>query len=325
MSGLLVVDGGQSAVRIRVSESSSAPSTVVELPGVTRLDEPLRAVPQAVADAVEHLQHPSLDRVVLGLTTAPTDPASLAALASRVADVTGAGEIWLADDTVTAHAAALAGLAGVALWVGTGVACLAVRAEGEPRLRTFDGHGFLLGDHGGAFAIGRDALALVLRDADLGRPPHGVLPGLAEARFGDLTEAPVVLHDSPTRIHDVAQFARDVLAVADEDDRADAVVTAAADELARTVEAATAWAGPDVPVVVGGGMLTEAPALRERLTTALGARPTAALDGPPTAALDAPLTAATRSAIHGAEWLGHQPTPGVYREGVYVWRRGPVA
>lgn len=306
MNRLLVVDGGQSAVRVRVSESSSAPSTVVELPGVTRLDDPLRAVPQAVADAVEHLQRPPLDRVVLGLTTAPVDPASLAELAARLAEVTGAGEVWLADDTVTAHAAALAGRAGVALWVGTGVACLAARA-GTPRLRTFDGHGFLLGDHGGAFGIGRDALALVLRDADLGLPARGRLPALAEARFGDLARVPVALHDSPTRIHDIAQFARDVLLAAPDDDRARGVVTAAARELARTVEAAVAWAGPAAPVVLGGGMLAEGP-LRAALTGALAV----------------PVTTATRSAIEGAEWLGHQPTPGTYREAVYVWRRGPV-
>ena len=55
---------------------------------------------------------------------------------------------------MTSHAGALSLGWGVSLVAGTGVACLAVPAEGEPRI--VGGHGYLLGDEGGAFWIGRE-------------------------------------------------------------------------------------------------------------------------------------------------------------------------
>lgn len=305
MTRLLVVDGGQSTVRVRVSTAEDRPNTVVELPGVTRLDQPAEAIPKKVSDAMENLQYPPIDRVVLGLTTAPSDADECEVLAQRIASITGARDVWLADDSVTAHAAAFSGETGVALWAGTGVACFAVSPDA---LRTFDGLGFLLGDYGGAFWIGRTALKQILRDFDLGRPQRGLLPTRAAQHFGSLKNLHIAVHDSPTRIDDIAQFARIVLDSASEDPQAGNLVREAARLLAETASTAAAWVGANTPLALGGRLLTSHPVLFEALSEVL--RNNSGISQ---------LTRVSTSIVDGAMWLGRQSHPGRYREAVFVW------
>ena len=100
-------------------------------------------------------------------------------------------EVWLADDAVTAHAGALSLGWGVSVTAGTGVACLAVPPDGAPRV--IGGHGYLLGDEGGAFWIGREGLRAVLRAAD-GRGPSTALAGPASQRFDGLDDLGARVH-----------------------------------------------------------------------------------------------------------------------------------
>lgn len=302
MTSVLAVDGGQSGVRVCVSGRPGGATTVVELPGVTRLDDPHTAIPARVHDAVEHLRRPGISRVVVGLTTAPTDLAQCADLSAALAKVTGANEVWVADDTVTAHAAAFAGEPGIALWVGTGVACFAVTAQ--QGARRFDGLGFLLGDLGGAFSIGRRALAHVLRQHDISTAAGGSLAECVQERFGPLEHIPVVVHDSPTMIQDVAELAPDVLASAATDPAAAEIVAWAAQQLALTLTAATEWARGAPRIVLGGGVLTSTPTLRQALAKEFPEKH---------------LAVTTSAAIDGALWLGHQESPGVYHDAVHEW------
>src|SRR5689334_18804531 len=158
MGRVLGVDGGQSAIRLRHADTGR----VIEVDGVSRLEgDTVDAVVRAVADGWARLGAPVTDRVVLGLTTAPTDTPSRDRLCAGVARATDASEVWLADDAVTTHAGALSGSWGVSVTVGTGVACLAVPRAGDPCI--IGGHGYLLGDEGGGFWIGREGLRAVLR------------------------------------------------------------------------------------------------------------------------------------------------------------------
>ena len=122
---VLGVDGGQSGIRLR----HSAEDRVVEVEGVSRREGDVVA---AVADAVAHGWREggfgAVDRVVLGLTTAPSDPDEADRLAAMVGAATGAREVWVADDAVTSHAGALSMGPGVSVIAGTGVACLALPA-----------------------------------------------------------------------------------------------------------------------------------------------------------------------------------------------------
>ncbi len=125
---VLAVDGGQSGIRLRHSSSDD----VIEVEGVSRLEtDTQEAVAAAVAAGYRRGRWGPVDRAVLGLTTAPTDSPSRQRLCAAVAEATGAAEVWLADDSVTAHAGALSRSWGVSVVAGTGVACLAVPELGR--------------------------------------------------------------------------------------------------------------------------------------------------------------------------------------------------
>jgi N-acetylglucosamine kinase-like BadF-type ATPase len=269
MSGVLAVDGGQSGIRIR---HSSGP-TVLERDGVSRLEgDPVSRVAALIVDAVERSSFPTADIAVLGLTTAPSDAQARARLSRTVAASGVAHEVWVADDTVTSHVGALSGEAGVSFIVGTGIACLSRPVEGEPRI--FDGYGYLLGDDGGAWWIGRTGLRAAL-DAHAGRGPSTLLVDAASGRFGAMQDLHVRLHDAARPVNDIAQFARDVLRLADADDRvARDIVSNAAALLFDTVVAAARWCGGSrVAVALGGRMLQPGTALRVRFDELLASDP----------------------------------------------------
>jgi glucosamine kinase len=316
MTRVLGVDGGQSGIRSRHSSGDR----VVEVEGVSRLEgDTVAAVADAVARAWDEAGFDVVDRAVLGLTTAPTDVDSRERLCALVGLATDAAEVWLADDAVTTHAGALSLGWGVSVVAGTGVACLAVPEQGDARL--IGGHGYLLGDEGGAFWIGREGLRAVLRAAD-GRGPATALAASAARRFDGLTDLGDRLHSARRPVNDIAQFAPEVLAIADDGDALAGTITEdAVTELVLLIRAGVAAAGaPEpgvrqslVPVALGGRLLGEGTPLRRRLDRRLGAE---------LPCVEA--RSADASPLEGAISLGSAAGPGRYRDLVYIWRP-PVA
>jgi len=312
VSRVLGVDGGQSGTRLRDSDGREAAAA-----GVSRLEgDTVRALADALTAAWQLGGFERVDRAVLGLTTAPADTAAADRLCALVSDTTGASEVWLADDAVTSHAGALSLGWGVSVVGGTGVACLALPAAGDARI--MGGHGFLLGDEGGGFWIGRRALAAILRARE-GRDPRGELAGgglvqAAELRFGPLDEIPARLHTIERPVDAIAAFAQDVLEACDEDDHvAVEVVDDAAAELVLLVAAASRLAGADrvtVPLALGGRLLTDGTPLRGRLDEALGR-----------ADFAVSARTADRSPVEGAVMLGLSDEPGRYGSLVHCWRQ----
>jgi glucosamine kinase len=303
---VLAIDGGQSAIRATWSDDPE----VIEVPGVSREGKADDRVVEAVESAWRSLGSPTVERAVLGLTTAPTDPARAGALAARVGAAVGAQEVWVSDDAVTNHAGALSCGVGVSLTAGTGVACLVVPERGEPRI--VGGHGYLLGDEGGGFWIGRAGIGAALRAAE-GRAEPTRLQGLAGARFGPLDQLPVRLHDEQGAVDAIARFSIDVLGAAADDPVATGIVEAAAGELMGVVLAATSIAeAGDTPrpiaVALGGRLLATPTPLRAALDARL--------------ARDPRIRARTADAspLAGAMALGMQPEPGRYAPLVHVWR-----
>jgi glucosamine kinase len=271
MIRVLGVDGGQSGIRLR----HNAGPLVVEVDGVSRLEgDTVGAVAVAVAKGWRQGSFEPVERVVLGLSTSPSDEAEAERLCAAVGLATGAPEVWLADDAVTSHAGALSLGWGVSLVAGTGVACLARPRTGPARI--LGGHGYLLGDEGGAFWIGRRALGEVLRAGE-GRGSDvadvAVLSAAAEQRFGSLDGLATRLHSGDRPVHAVAGFARDVQAAADNGDPlAVAILREAAAELLALAGAGVRWAGPDeapVPLAIGGRLLAGGTPLRDLLDAAL--------------------------------------------------------
>ena len=144
----------------------------------------IAAVAGAIVRAWEACGSPSADRVVMGLSTAPTDTPSRERLCGTVGDATDIAEVWLADDSVTTHAGALS--------LG-----FSVPEQGVPRI--IGGHGYLLGDEGGAFWIGREGLRAALRAGD-GRVAQTALSAAAAARFDGLDDLGDRLYRSIPRL-----------------------------------------------------------------------------------------------------------------------------
>lgn len=297
---VLAVDGGQSAVRVRDSSGGTA-----LVPGISwHGPRTLAATAAAIVEAWRIAGARPVHAAVLGLTTVPDDK-GCAQLAELVSGEVGADRIVVCDDGLTTHAGAFAGGWGVALSVGTGVAC-ATRGPQDAAPRLLGGHGYLLGDEGGAYWIGRAGIAAVLRAAD-DRGPSTVLASAAESRFGDVSGIPIRLHSSPRAVDEIAHFAPDVLVAARAGDAvATTIVDDAVDELALVSRAAHRRAGAHraTPLVVLGRLGTElAPRIVERL-------------GDDTGAFD--VRAPLGDALDGAMLLAHSPAG----NGLHVWTRG---
>lgn len=160
----------------------------------------------------------------------------------------------LTSDVVAAHAGALGGEPGVVVAAGTGAVALGVAGDG--RVARVDGWGYLLGDEGSGYAVGRAGLAAALRAAD-GRGEPTALVDLAVARFGPLDTLPHVVAAGPAPARAVASFARDVAQAARADDAvARAVWDGAVSALltATTAAAAPLRAGEAVAVSWTGGL-----------------------------------------------------------------------
>jgi glucosamine kinase len=302
---VLAVDGGQSAIRL----CHSGTGVRAQVEGISRLEgDTIGSVAEAVSSGWHTAGTPVVERVVLGLTTAPTDEPSRRRLCSEVAASVEATEVWLTDDAVTGHAGALSLGWGCSVIVGTGVASLAMTRDHEARI--IGGHGYLLGDEGGAFWIGGCGIRAVLQAVD-GRGSPTALVAVAERHFGSLQNLGDRLHSSDRPVNTIARFAPDVLDMAAGGDAvASAIVDAAVVELLSLVHAATAFASPggdSVPVALGG-RLVEGGILRERLERAIRRNlPTAAAQS------------AEGSPLDGALLLGGKADPGRYQDVVYVW------
>ena len=107
---------------------------------------------------------------------------------------TGA-RIVVGDDTDAALAGAFAGRPGIVVIAGTGSG--AAGRDGAGRTVRVGGHGFLLGDEGGGYWIGREAVRAALRAAD-GTGPPTALTELVRRAFDSLTGAETLVHQRPT-------------------------------------------------------------------------------------------------------------------------------
>ncbi len=261
-------------------------------------------------------RRPDLDVVAAGL-------AGFAAARGRADEVAAAlaarhrpRRVVLASDMTTSHLGALDGEAGVVVAAGTGAVALAVAADGGHAVT--DGWGWLLGDAGSGFEIGRRGLDAALRAHD-GRGGSPALLERARDRFGPPEGIPAAVHGAPHPASTVASFARDVLDVALAGDVwARTVWVEAGAELAASAAAAAGRAlggdaptgpgDPPTPVSTTGGLFGSA-LLADAFAAELARRlPTAALRPPAGDALDGAHLAATRPALPHASLLLRRST-----------------
>jgi N-acetylglucosamine kinase-like BadF-type ATPase len=199
------------------------------------------------------------------------------------------------------------------LSVGTGVACLAVD-EIDATHRTFDGAGYLVGDEGGGFWLGRHGIRAALA-AHEGRSTPTSLTSRVASELGPLDSAAVRLHGNSRAVDAIAQTAVVVLAEAEAGDPvAAAIVSDAAVRLVTTVSAALSFLSqrPDAAVALDGRLLLNDSRLRDRFLLEMeNAHPSVSVFETPGSSLD------------GAIWLSQRATPGVYNDLVTIYRTEP--
>ena len=199
-------------------------------------------------------------------------------LTAELARRTGA-RVAVGDDTDAALAGAFAGGPGVVVIAGTGSGAAGRDAAG--RTARVGGHGFLLGDEGGGYWIGREAVRAALRGAD-GTGPPTALTELVRRAFDSLTGAETLVHQRPTDRQLLSRLVPLVAAAATGtplgpgapapggDAVASRILAEAAAYLAELAGAVRARLGADLPVAGVGGIFRCAP-VRDAFRAATGA------------------------------------------------------
>jgi N-acetylglucosamine kinase-like BadF-type ATPase len=196
------------------------------------------------------------DAVVLGAAgLAEGSPAALH-LAAAISAKPGLAQarVRVVDDMFIAYASLFAPGEGVLVYGGTGSIAYHVRADGST-LRS-GGHGYLIDDAGGGFAIGRAALSQVLRWQDeLGRPADRPLASEVYAQLGT--------SDWPAIREEVYRLGRSRVAALSPavgaaarrgDPAATGILQEAGRELARLGRITGERAGGPLPVALAGGI-----------------------------------------------------------------------
>lgn len=189
-----------------------------------------------------------------GLASLVEDPTALADSAGKELDAPAAASI----DAVTAHLGALPGSGGAIVALGTGAIAIShpgLDATGRcpASWRRIDGWGHLLGDRGGGAWLGLRALEKALRAYDgIDAAGAGLLTA-GRQRYGNPTSWPAQLYTRADRAGVIAEFAVDVVGLAQTGDAAAArLVVEAGHEAARSALAALETDFPAHVVLTGG-------------------------------------------------------------------------
>ncbi|MBS3179057.1 MULTISPECIES: N-acetylglucosamine kinase [unclassified Pseudoclavibacter] len=229
---VLAIDAGQSGIRSQIDAGEVRSFAAI------RTDLPL--APQLASVVEQSLRESGLTGVtvsggVSGVTHAQTVADELALLVEPF----GVARVFIAHDSISAFLGALGSELGAVVAAGTGVVTLAV---GEERLAQVDGWGYLVGDAGSGYWIGRAALDAVMRAFD-GRGPETALTEVVLAHHPDLPSMYVSLQTNEGKVRHIASFARSVGDLAETDAVAAEILAAAGSQLAASVAAGLARVG----------------------------------------------------------------------------------
>lgn len=176
-STVLVVDGGRSGLRLATLRDGLLQRFGTE-PGLTPIAVP--GAPDAAARAIIEAAGDAADAsfIVAGLTGAFESTAAARQTAELLRRQRGTQTVVVTSDVVTSHLGALEGSPGIVAAVGTGSVTFGLDHHG--RWNKVDGWGFLIGDQGSGFDIGRRGLQAALATYDGRRADHDLL---AAAQF----------------------------------------------------------------------------------------------------------------------------------------------
>jgi N-acetylglucosamine kinase-like BadF-type ATPase len=236
-------------------------------------EEATRAISTAVEEALRDSQSldAEIDRAILSIAGAAN--ADVRNSLIEWARIYGfARQVAVVSDFLPVLAAGTNDCVGVALISGTGSSAFARNADG--RTARCGGWGYLLGDEGSGYAIGRAAIQVALGTLETGQKggmlARTVLSALRAESVSDVTHA--VYGSSNVRAK-VASIAPVVIVAADVgDSKALSILDSAsrdlADLVARAARSVDLAAGP-IQIAASGGMLLNSQPMRDRLQTGL--------------------------------------------------------
>jgi len=179
-------------------------------------------------------------------------------------------QVAIVSDVLPILAAGTPNCSGIALIAGTGSIAFGRTADG--RTKRCGGWGYLLGDEGSGYSVGRSALSHALREMECETVWHpnslteAIVSKLQVKTVFELTKR-VYTNDDPRSF--IASLTPLVVAAAEHGDKkAEAILDWAATELAelvaRTADLLDGSDGP-IPLALGGGFLIRSQRLQEQL------------------------------------------------------------
>jgi glucosamine kinase len=207
------------------------------------------------------------DRAVLSIAGA-ADRAVAAQIATQLHDAQVARRIAIVSDVLPILAIAAEGGTGIALIAGTGSVAIGRHAGRQVRC---GGWGYLLGDEGSGYAIGRAALqaALANLEAGVAKSPGLVQTIVDHLRVTTPTELTKSIYGAASPRFAIAALAERVVQSAAAGDRlAKQILNHAAGDLATLVMRAAAQLSletSEIPLTLSGGVLVASPELRDAL------------------------------------------------------------
>lgn len=240
MNAFLLADGGQSGCRVvhTVGGERRGTGSGSGLSRDARRDGSESAAVRAFEQALRGMEEPpgEVDVLVFGLTGFDDSPSAAQAIADGVRSLVRAGRVVVTNDAVTSYLGAMGFEPGAMVAAGTGIIALAGDADGN--FARADGWGYILGDDGGGYYIGRRGLAAALRSHD-GRGGSEALKRRAAEMFGSPEEIKKQIYGASNPVSEVAKFAVEVAEAAREGDgEAAGIWVDAANEAALSATAA---------------------------------------------------------------------------------------
>jgi N-acetylglucosamine kinase-like BadF-type ATPase len=312
VSRYILIDGGQGGCRIvymaYVKRVLTGNSAGLSRQARDRSAGVLRVIERAFAD-LGPCAPDAVDAIVAGLTGFDGASETASAVAEGVRTLVRTGRVVVTNDAVTSYLGAIGFEPGAVVAAGTGVIALAGDRDGN--FARSDGWGYILGDDGGGYYIGRRGLASALRAHD-GRGGSQALLQRAKDEFGKPESLRDSVYSSPNPVSEVARFAREVAQAAREGDSVASEIWAiAACEVAQTATAALGLVfAPDAPVSVSwaGNLFNARDLILQPFQQQVGAVW-------PTARLLAP----RGTALSGAELLACSNPPPMFEDLLHVF------
>jgi N-acetylglucosamine kinase-like BadF-type ATPase len=264
---VIAVDGGGSKTDVALVRANGEALALVRGPsshahhvGVEgSLDVIGRLLGEALTEAQLAMGNGAFAEVAAFTLAGADSPADEKALTAAAEARGWSARTIVLNDTFAILRAGTARGWGVAITCGSGINCVGVAPDG--RHARFPSRGWISGDWGGGFDLGRDATFAAARSED-GRGPKTSLERAVPAYFGltTPTELAEAMHDGRIAQRRVIELAPLVLAEAADDPVAAQIVAHLADEvvaLARVALTRLDLTNEPAEVLLGGGVLQD--------------------------------------------------------------------